>query len=103
MFQSLIGILVGFNLFIPSSIYHILPVSIPNRDFSWFQLNHKPNDLNWIKEVSIPNRDFSWFQLFFNDSKSSLSTLFQSLIGILVGFNKSKEEELNDKEEGFNP
>ena len=37
-------------------------VSIPNRDFSTFQLLVS-NIVNQIEIVSIPNRDFSTFQL----------------------------------------
>ncbi len=61
-FQSLIGILVGFN-------------------------SKKSPQPNGSVLVSIPDRDFSWFQLIV--IKSYLrGDRFQSLIGILVGFNK---------------
>ncbi len=70
----------------------VLVVSIPERDFSWFQ----PVTGKMVYrygEVSIPERDFSWFQrdrLF--ECRSSQGQ-FQSLKGILVDFNYESDTE----------
>ena len=59
MFQSLIGILVDFNVLL-TLIDKKGVVSIPDRDFSWFQLEEFKQQRKLL--VSIPDRDFSWFQ-----------------------------------------
>ncbi len=87
-----------------------IAVSIPDRDFSWFQpksFKYKVNDrvefqsligilvdfnfYHWGNNarngVSIPDRDFSWFQHLVALRFWLSITLFQSLIGILVDFN----------------
>ena len=64
-FQSLVGILVGFNV----SVFQELIVR--------------------ENLVSIPSRDFSWFQQILNTPVETLFQVFQSLVGILVGFNES--------------
>ncbi len=89
-FQSLIGILVGFDHGGPGSSSEWL-VSIPDRDFSWFRLANRPAlfaalalgfqsligilvgfdttapiNLLFVSHVSIPDRDFSWFRQLLN-------------------------------------
>ena len=63
MFQSLIGILVDFNTILRGEKGSHACVSIPDRDFSGFQLKN-PQGNNTITglTVSIPDRDFSGFQ-----------------------------------------
>ena len=68
-FQSLIGILVSFNDRVDPAVGEQLAVSIPNRNFSKFQLMISLKILPGMKRgieysqiVSIPNRDFSKFQ-----------------------------------------
>ena len=61
LFQSLIGILIDFNL----------------------KLFHPILKLN----VSIPDRNSNRFQLLVNAHRKSCRRLFQSLIGILIDFN----------------
>ncbi len=87
-FQSLKGILVDFNfgvyvLHFPSQ------VSIPERDFSWFQQGVLRRRV-LLARVSIPERDFSWFQHYRVPALTRwmhFRSMFQSLKGILVDFN----------------
>ncbi len=60
-FQSLIGILVGFDANARLPLPCSRSVSIPDRDFSWFRPAGplQPSD---TVPVSIPDRDFSWFR-----------------------------------------
>ncbi len=64
----------------------ILYVSIPERDFSWFQ-PYRHGLRIWELVVSIPERDFSWFQQMIWQAVLSDICKFQSLKGILVDFN----------------
>ena len=41
--------------------------------------------------ISIPDRDFSWLQLAKSSPDLPILSMFQSLIGILVGCNDSQE------------
>ncbi len=59
-FQSLIGILVSFNIQQANGRAMITDVSIPNRDFGKFQRGETRYFISL--PVSIPNRDFGKFQ-----------------------------------------
>ncbi len=72
-------------------------VSIPDRDFSWFQrFIAGAGTRSWMTYVSIPDRDFSWFQQGVH-SGVGWRYCFQSLIGILVDFNLKSAKALKKK------
>jgi hypothetical protein len=91
-FQSLIGILVYWNICVSVKSF-VVSVSIPNRDFSL--LEHKAlQERRALTDVSIPNRDFSLLELEPLHPSCVLKQGFQSLIGILVYWNRPQSKAL---------
>jgi hypothetical protein len=87
MFQSLIGILVGFDITssLRLEVIAVFGVSIPDRDFSWFRPSDQVRQHLFLAFQSLIGI-LVGFDLTILVARIGRVSKFQSLIGILVGF-----------------
>ncbi len=85
-FQSLIGIQIGWNEYWEIRAQIADRVSIPDRDSDWLKQIPVLKVLILLSSVSIPDRDSDWLKPL-PSSELHQEALFQSLIGIQIGWN----------------